>query len=68
MMSAPAYIDFFVDPKTGEMEIKIEGLPDAMCDAVAAEVLKNLGLTDAKVTKTTSANEGGGQKRTLGLS
>jgi DNA-binding transcriptional regulator LsrR (DeoR family) len=61
------YIDFFVDPDTGEMEIKIEGMPDGMCDAVAAEILKKLGLTDAKVTKTASANEGGGQKRSLGM-
>ena len=41
------YIDFFIDPETGEMEIKIEGLPDAVCDKVAAEVLKNLGMTIA---------------------
>mgnify|MGYP001178909922 CR=1 FL=1 len=61
------YIDFFIDPETGEMEIKIEGLPDAVCDKVAAEVLKNLGMTDAKVTKTSSAEGGDGQKRTQSI-
>ena len=30
-MSAPTYIDFFIDPDTGEMEIKIEGLADEVC-------------------------------------
>ena len=24
-MASPQYIDFFIDPETGEMEIKIEG-------------------------------------------
>ena len=38
-MAAPQYIDFFIDPDTGEMEIKIEGFPDAVCDAMAAEIL-----------------------------
>ena len=67
-MSAPQYIDFFIDPETGEMEIKIEGYADAVCDAMAAEILKNLGMKDAKVTKTGSYEGGDGQTRTQSIS
>ena len=67
-MAGPQYIDFFIDPETGEIEVKIEGFPDAVCDAMAAEVIKNLGVQDAKVVKT-GYNEGGdGQKRTQSIS
>ena len=67
-MAAPQYIDFFIDPETGEMEIKIEGFPNADCDAMAAEILKNLGMTDANVTKTGSIEGGDGQTRTQYIS
>lgn len=67
-MAAPQYIDFFIDPETGEMEIKIEGFADSVCDAMAAEILKNLGMTDAKVTKTSSSEGGDGRKRTQSIS
>ena len=67
-MSAPTYIDFFIDPDTGEIEVKIEGFPDAVCDAMAAEVIKNLGVQDAKVVKTGSHEGGDGQKRTQSIS
>lgn len=67
-MASPQYIDFFIDPETGEMEIKIEGFSDAVCDKMAAEILKNLGMTDAKVTKTASHEGGDGQNRTQSIS
>jgi hypothetical protein len=35
---------------------------------MAAEILKNLGMTDAKVTKTASYEGGDGQTRTQSLS
>ena len=67
-MASPQYIDFFIDPETGEMEIKIEVFSDAVCDKMAAEILKNLGMTDAKVTKTASNEGGDGQTRTQSVS
>jgi|TARA_B100000035_G_C20987016_1_gene548297 hypothetical protein len=67
-MAGPQYIDFFIDPDTGEIEVKIEGFPDAVCDAMAAEVIKNLGVQDAKVVKTGSHEGGDGQKRTQSIS
>ena len=67
-MAGPQYIDFFIDPDTGEMEIKIEGLADEVCAKTAAEILKNLGMQDAKVTKTSSHEGGDGQTRTQSIS
>ena len=67
-MAGPQYIDFFIDPETGEIEVKIEGFPEAVCDAMAAEVIKNLGVQDAKVVKTGSNEGGDGQKRTQSIS
>jgi len=67
-MAGPQYIDFFIDPETGEMEIKIEGFSDAVCDKMAAEILKGLGMKDAKVTKTASTEGGKGRTRTQSIS
>ena len=66
-MSAPTYIDFFIDPDTGEMEIKIEGM-GKVCAKTAAEIIKNLGMQDAKVTETSSHEGGDGQTRTQSIS
>ena len=66
-MSMPQYIDIIFDPETGETEIKLEGFPDAVCEEVAKKVISQLGVSDAKVTKTASAEGGDGQKRPQSL-
>lgn len=67
-MAAPQYIDIIFDPVTGETEIKIEGFADNVCEEVAKKIMSQMGITDAKVTKTGSHEGGDGQKRTQSLS
>ena len=60
-------MDVFWDPDTGEVEIKIEGFADAVCDEIAKKVIAQLGVGDAKVTKTASYEGGSGQTRTQSI-
>ena len=62
-MSQPQYIDILFDENTGETIIKLEGLADDLCEATAKKVMKQLGITDAKVVKTESLQAGGGGDR-----
>lgn len=66
-MSQPQYVDIMWDPKTGELEIKIEGYADSVCEDIAKKVMAQYGVSDAKVTKTTSYEGGEGQTRTQSL-
>jgi hypothetical protein len=66
-MAAPQYIDIIFDPETGETEIKIEGFADTVCDELAKKIIAQMGVTNAKVTKTASAEGGDGQKRTQSI-
>ena len=66
-MSQPQYVDVLWDPETGEAQIKIEGYPDAVCDEIAKKVIAELGISDAKVTKTASYEGGKGQTRTQSI-
>lgn len=66
-MSQPQYVDVLWDPATGETQIKIEGYPDAVCDEIAKKVIAELGISDAKVTKTASYEGGKGQTRTQSI-
>ncbi len=36
-MAGPQYIDFFIDPDTGEIEVKIEGFPETFASANSFE-------------------------------
>ena len=66
-MSQPQYIDILFDENTGETIIKLEGLADDLCEATAQKVMKQLGITDAKVIKTASHEGGDGAKRTQSI-
>ena len=66
-MSQPQYVDVFWDPDTGEVEIKIEVFADAVCDEIAKKVIAQLGVGDAKVTKTATYEGGSGQTRTQSI-
>ena len=54
-------IDIHFDPETGEMTVKVDGLPDQQCTDLTKLLQKQLGMTDAKVTKTSVQYEGDGQ-------
>lgn len=56
-------IDIYFDPDTGEMTVKIDGLPDQECADLTKSLKGILGMTDTKVTKTEVQYEGGGGSR-----
>ncbi|MBT5637406.1 MAG: hypothetical protein HOJ16_02405 [Candidatus Peribacter sp.] len=43
------------------MTVKVDGLPDQQCTDLTKLLQKQLGMTDAKVTKTSVQYEGDGQ-------
>ncbi len=56
-------IDIYFDPETGEMTVKIDGLPAQQCADLTKLLQSSLGMTDAKVTQTEEVYEGGGSSR-----
>jgi hypothetical protein len=56
-------IDIYFDPETGEMTVKVDGLPDQECTDLTKMLKEQLGMTDATVTKTEVQYEGGGGSR-----
>ncbi len=56
-------IDIYFDPETGEMTVKVDGLPDQECTDLTKFLQGALGMKDAKVTKTEAQYEGGGGSR-----
>ena len=56
-------IDIYFDPETGEMTVKIDGLPAQQCADLTKMLQGSLGMTDAKVTQTEEVFEGGGSSR-----
>ena len=53
-------VDIYYDPDTGEMTVKIDGLPDQQCLDLTKFLKGTLGMTDAKVTQTHIKYEGDG--------
>ena len=51
-------IDIYFDPETGEMSVKIDGLPNQQCADLTKMLQGALGMTDAKVTQTEVQYEG----------
>ena len=56
-------IDIYFDPETGEMQVKIDGLPAQQCADLTKMLQSSLGMADAKVTQTEVQYEGGGGSR-----
>jgi len=56
-------IDIYFDPETGDMTVKIDGLPAQKCADLAKMLQTSLGMADAKVTQTEEVYEGGGGSR-----
>ena len=56
-------IDIYFDPDTGEMSVKIDGLPTQQCADLTKMLQGALGMNDAKVTQTEVQYEGGGGSR-----
>jgi hypothetical protein len=53
-------VDISFDPETGEITVKIDGLPDQQCLDLTKFLKGTLGMTDAKVTQTHIKYEGDG--------
>ena len=54
-------IDIYFDPETGEMTVKIDGLPAQQCADLTKLLQSTLGMTDAKVTQTEEVYEAAAQ-------
>lgn len=53
-----AEMEVHFNPETGEMVVKIDGLPDQQCTDITKILQGALGMGDAKVKKTQSINAG----------
>ena len=53
-------VDIYFDPETGEMTVKIDGLPAQQCADLTKFLEGALGMTETKVTETEVQYEGGG--------
>ena len=56
-------IDIYFDPDTGEMVVKVDGLPDQECADLTKFLMGHFGMKETKVTKEAVQYEGGGGSR-----
>ena len=56
-------VDIYFDPETGDITVKIDGLPAQKCADLTQFLKGALGMSEVKVTETEVQYEGGGGSR-----